>query len=94
MTNCAELHLHTLDRIFGGEGEGDMPAVSRPLRGRGCTPGNHDHCADLLLCAQGLRWECLVAGIQWSENVDRPCRSQGLSWSSSRRPVRGALLAC
>jgi hypothetical protein len=31
-----------------------MPAVSRPLRGRGCTPGNHGHRADLLLCAQGV----------------------------------------
>jgi hypothetical protein len=28
--------------------------VSRPLRGRGCTPGNHGHRADLLLCAKGV----------------------------------------
>jgi hypothetical protein len=41
-----------------------MPVVSRPLRGRGCTPGNHDHRADLLLCAQGRGWECEVAGIE------------------------------
>jgi hypothetical protein len=34
---------------------------------------------------RGRRWECEVAGIRWSENVDRPCWSQGLSWSSSHR---------
>jgi hypothetical protein len=78
--------LHKSDRIFAGGRERYLHGVSRPLRGRGCTPGNHGHRADLLLCAQGRGRECEVAGMQWSEDVDRPCRSERLSWSSSRRP--------
>ncbi len=76
-----ELHLHESDRIFGGEGEGDMPAVSRPLRGRGCTRGNHGHRADLLLCAQGA-----TVGMRssWHPVVGKRRPSM---------PVAGALLA-
>jgi hypothetical protein len=48
-----ELHLHRSDRIFGGEGDGDAPAVPRPLRGRGCTPGDHGHRAELRVLARG-----------------------------------------
>jgi hypothetical protein len=35
MTNCAELRLHTLDRIFGGESAHDAAPVSRWLRRAG-----------------------------------------------------------
>jgi hypothetical protein len=89
-----ELHLHRSNRIFGGEGDGDMPAVSRPLRGRGCTPGGHDHRAELLLCAQGRGRECELAGIQWSETSTVHAGRRGSLRRVAISPVGGTLLVC